>query len=252
MNPESPDPSDRPLLPPQSEAGNGLLRWAVAAVALVVLVVGAWQAYAWLVGDVARRRAVAEHAVEPTASAAESAAAPASPSPTGTGGGRTVQPPQAGSSSGEPPAPAVVGGAVNKCVLDGQVTYTNAACPEGSQPAVVSAAGVDPNGVVGSTGDSVPAVVERPAALAGGSDPAQQEADCAFLSAEIARLDYEFRQPLPPAVLDHISSRLANLRGRASSARCAPPPKAAAAPASAPARRAPSKVMDEKADPAGN
>ncbi|MFT4193967.1 hypothetical protein, partial [Ottowia sp.] len=64
MTQDAADPSDRPLLPPPADAGPGLLRWGVAVVALVVLLVGAWQAYGWLAGDVARRRAVAENGAE--------------------------------------------------------------------------------------------------------------------------------------------------------------------------------------------
>ena len=239
MTQDAPDPSDRPLLPPTADAGPGLLRWGVAVVALVLLLLGAWQAYDWLAGDVARRRAVAENGAEAPpqpAASADVAAMPDALSGVGTGGGRTVRPPQPGVAGGEPPAPAVAGGGVNKCVTDGQVTYTNAPCPEGSQAAqAADTPGMDANGVTGSTGDGVPAVVARPAPLSGGADPSQQAADCSFLTAEIGRLDYEFQQPLPPAVLDHISTRLSGLRAQAGAARCAPPPKADAA--SAPTRR---------------
>lgn len=246
---DAPDDRDRPLLPPQAESGPGLLRWAVAALALVLLAVLAWQAYAWLAGDVARRRAVAERASEAGAATAPAAVASAVAALPRDG---ARPPPPAGSvvqPGSEPAAPAVIGGGIQKCVQDGQVTYTNEACPEGSAPAVVGASsGVDPNGVVGSAGDSTPAPVPRPTALAGGQDPSQQEAGCTFLTAEITRLDYEFRQPLPPAVLDHISSRLAALRAQAGSARCALPAKAPESAASGPARRrAPAKVLEETA-----
>ena len=236
------DPDDRPLTPPVHEGGRSLLPWAVASVALLLLAVGAYQAYEWLVRDVARRRAVVEQpVVARPASGASSIAAPSSPA---------RQPgavPQLGAQ--EPQAPAVAGGAVNKCVADGQVTYTNAACPEGSAVAQGAAAGMDPNGVVGSAGDSVPAIVPRPVGLPAGDDPGAKNARCSFLTAEITRLDYEFRQPLPPPVLDHISSRLVGLRDQAAAAQCARPAKAADAAASAPVRkRAPAKVVEEKAD----
>ncbi|HQD15159.1 MAG TPA: hypothetical protein PLY54_06910 [Ottowia sp.] len=232
MDPDAPDPADRPVPPPQAEAGPGLLRWAVAAVALVLLVVGAWQAYEWLAGDVARRRAAAEQGVPAPQAAAShetaSAALVAQPAP-----------PARPSTGGEPPAPAVVGGAINKCVLDGQVTYTNAPCPEGSSPAAVGPAGVDPNGVAGSTGESAAVAAVRPVLPSGADDPSQHEAGCNFLLAEFARLDYEFHQPLPPAVLDYLSTRLAGLRAQAGPAGCALPPRAAAS--------APAKMMVEKA-----
>jgi hypothetical protein len=247
---DAPDDRDRPLLPPQAESGPGLLRWAVAAMALVLVAVLAYQGYAWLTGDVERRRAAAERASDAApaaaAAAAASAVAVAAASPAGARPPAPAAGPQPGS---EPAAPAVIGGGIQKCVQDGQVTYTNEACPEGSAPAVVGASsGVDPNGVVGSAGDSTPAPVPRPTALAGGQDPSQQEAGCTFLTAEITRLDYEFRQPLPPAVLDHISSRLAALRAQAGSAHCALPAKAPDSAASGPARRrAPTRMLEESA-----
>jgi hypothetical protein len=147
----------------------------------------------------ARREAAAAHPAGPPVVAA-SAAAPALPRPM----------------AGEPVAPAVVGGSVNRCIVNGQLIYTNSACPEGSRAAPVSA-------------------VDEAAAPAGSADPGQQQVTrCNYLAAETARLDYEFSQPLPPPVLDHISTRLADLRARAEDARCVTPPKAAA---SAPARR---------------
>ena len=84
-------------------------------------------------------------------------------------------------------APAVTGEAIHKCVVDGQVTYTNQACPDGSSGGLMQAAGADPNGVSGSAGDTVPSVlVARPANL-GAGDPSQQTALCGYLAAEIAR-----------------------------------------------------------------
>ena len=60
MNQDSADRSQRPLLPPEPEAESGMLRWVAAAVAVLVLIVGAYHAYEWLVSDVAQRRATAE------------------------------------------------------------------------------------------------------------------------------------------------------------------------------------------------
>jgi len=134
-------------------------------------------------------------------------------------------------------------------VIDGQVSYSNQPCPEGAaaSPLQTDAAGADGNGVAGSAGDSVPAVlVARPAALSVG-DPGEHSAVCSYLAAEIERLDFEFRQPLPPAVLDHISSQLASLRTQHGSAKCSPLPKAAdKKPANATPKRPPAKVLDEK------
>lgn len=237
------DHADRPLLPPEADAEPGMLHWIAAAVAVLVLIVGAYHAYEWLVSDVAQRRAVAEGTAAPApvqpAARAEPPTSPPVPAP---------PTPAAVSGGGEAPAPAVTGGGVNKCVLDGHVTYTSGPCPEGSEPTAIAAAGLDPNGVLGSTGDRVPATtVAQPVALAAaGSDPGQQEAACGYLAAEIERLDFEFRQPLPPQVLDHISSRLTSLRGQSQAGQCEPAAKPAAKPAPA-AKRPARKVVEEKA-----
>ena len=248
MNQDNAAPSDRPLLPPEPEAERGLIGWIVAAVAVLLIVVGAYQAYKWLVSDVAHRRAVAEGSAE----APQPAPAATPPAPDALGGaqpGRTIRPPQPSAPiANDPLAPAVAGNAsVNKCVVDGQVTYTNEPCPEGAEQLDLHATGADPNGVSGSVGDGVPVLVPRPSALRSGADPSQQDAACRYLAAEIARLDFEFKQPLPPPVLDHISTRLGQLRADNSAAKCAPPPKTAEAKPPAPARKRPSPaVVEEK------
>ena len=226
MNQDRQDSSfDRPFLPPKASAGPGLWSWVVSVVALIVLAVVAYQAYLWLAGDVERRRALAQHAIDMPQNAASAALA--------DNGGAT---PPSRLANGEPPAPAVVGG-VNKCLTNGQVIYTNAACPEGSSPLPGAPAG-----------EPVPVATQPAVASSGGAaDPSQQQADCNFLSAETARLDYEFHQTLPPPVLDRISTQLTDLREQAAAARCAPPPKAGNVGASAsPGRpRAPARVADE-------
>ena len=40
------DASDRPLMPPSPEGGQGWWRWGLVVVALVLLIVGAYQGYA--------------------------------------------------------------------------------------------------------------------------------------------------------------------------------------------------------------
>ncbi len=161
--------------------------------------------------------------------------------------GRTIGPAQP-SAPLEARAPAVTGEAIHKCVVDGQVTYSNHPCPDGAESQPMQAAGEDPNGVVGSTGDTVPVVVARPTSLAVG-DPSHQTAVCGYLLAEITRLDFEFQQPLPPAVLDHISTRLSALRAEHAAAQCGPLPKSAddKKAASGAGQRRATKVVDEKA-----
>ena len=233
---------DPPLRPPEP-AEPGVWRWLVAAALVLVIIVGAYQAYEWLVNDVARRRAVAEA----PASAPTQHPAPDTGAPTAEPARRTIRPAQPSAPPNEGTAPAVTGEAIHKCVVDGQVTYTNQACPDGSTGGLMQATGADPNGVSGSAGDTVPSVlVARPANL-GAGDPSQQTALCGYLAAEIARLDFEFKQPLPPNVLDHISSQLSGLRAQHGAAKCEPLPKPAAdKPAPAVRKRAPPKVVEEK------
>jgi len=233
---------DPPLRPPEP-AEPGLWRWLVAAALVLVIIVGAYQAYEWLVNDVARRRAVAEA----PAPAPTQHPAPDTGAPTAEPARRTIRPAQPSAPPNEGTAPAVTGEAIHKCVVDGQVTYTNQACPDGSSGGLMQATGADPNGVSGSAGDTVPSVlVARPANL-GAGDPSQQTALCGYLAAEIARLDFEFKQPLPPNVLDHVSSQLSGLRAQHGAAKCEPLPKPAAdKPAPAVRKRAPPKVVEEK------
>lgn len=208
-------------MPPEAEAeaGSGLLRWVLAAIVLIALVFGAYRAYVSLIGDLASRQAATE---------APSTAAPTDAPTNDDGSGQPAQP---GTVANEPPAPAVAGGAVNKCAAGSQIIYTNTACPQGS-----SLIAADP------ADEAVP-LAAQPATLSDNANNGQQQANCNFLTAEIARLSYEFQQPLPPAVLDHISSRLTGLRAQTEDARCAAAlPKAASSAASAPdRRRAPAK-----------
>ena len=252
------DPADRPLMPPEPESGGGALRWVITGIAAVLLVVGAWRAYEWFIADVAQRRAVAAGEA-PTLRAPAQAQTPATEAPA-VPIPRTVQPP---APAAQPAAPAVGGlEGVNKCVVDGQVTYTNTPCPPGStleprDTATVAVdngpTGTDANGVLGSTGESGAVQVARPAVFsAEGHDPSQRHSLCGYWTAEIERLDFEFQQPLPPPVLDQISTHLASLRGQFVQARCGALPKSAQAAASAPAKpperkRTPSpQVVEER------
>ena len=238
--------TDPSLRPPEPAEARGVWRWLVAAALVLLIVVGAYQAYEWLVHDVERRRAVAEAPAAPPPAAAPAPIAP----PAGVPARRSIQPAQPGALPGDPLAPAVTGQAVHKCVQDGQVSYTNQPCPDGASgsPLAGQATGADPNGVPGSTGDQIPVLVARPAAL-GAGDPAQHSAVCGYLTAEIERLDFEFRQPLPPAVLDRISTQLAALRTQHGSVQCAPLSKArptANPPTPIARKRPPARVVEEK------
>ena len=54
------------------------------------------------------------------------------------------------------------------------------------------------------------------------ADPDQHRAVCAYLVAEQERLDHEFKQPLPPPVVDRIATEIAQLHTQTSRADCTP------------------------------
>ena len=179
--------------------------------------------------DVAKRRAVAEGAA-PALQAPPDTQAPPEPGMPAMPPPRTVQPPAPQPAA--PAGPSVAGlEGVNKCVVDGQVTYTNAACPPGATPEPPNVAQTDVTGThapaaPGPDGDPGAVQVPRPAAFsASGDDPSQRTSMCGYWLAEIERLDFEFQQPLPPPVLDQISTHLGNLREQFAQAKCGPPPK---------------------------
>lgn len=217
MSADSPSATEAPEHPPEPVRETGWLRWIAIVVALGLLVLLGLKAYQWLQGYVVQRHAMAQQETPALAEPQPSLAAP------------TPAPPVA-TAQGEPFAPAVTGQAVHRCVRpDGQVVLTNQACPAGSRP------------------DAAPAVAApSPAAAAiswAGDDPSLHDATCHYLAAEVERLGYEFQQPLPPPVLDLISTRLSSLRGAAAQGGCAPLPK----PAAAPGERDPHKVLTERA-----
>ncbi|MDO5289088.1 MAG: hypothetical protein Q4F13_05570 [Pseudomonadota bacterium] len=231
------DDEDRPFAPPEMDTGAGALRWVVGGVASVLLIVGAWRAYEWLVADVERRRTAAEQAPtmqatpEAPADALLAPPAPTSPSPP------APAPPPTASRRAQPPVVAGAAG-VNKCVSNGRVTYTNAPCPENdAEPAPLTDLGAaTPDAAAGAPPSPAPLV------LSANSPASARHAACNHLLAEIARLDFEFQQPLPPPVLDHISTHLGVLRSQHAEAQCPPLPKSLAQ--QVPRTQAP--VVDEK------
>ena len=258
------DPADRPLMPPELDSGMGALRWVITGIALVLLVVGAWRGYMWFIDDVAKRRAVASGSALQSSSADAPPADPTALPPPITVP-RTVQAPAAQKAASGARAAGQVAGleGVNKCVVDGQVTYTNTACPPGATPeppSTVQAAvtGTNANGVTGSAGDGGAVQVARPVLLdATGHDPSAHASMCGYWTAEIERLNFEFQQPLPPPVLDQISTHLGNLRGQFRDARCGPAPKlaeeapkAAATKPATPRRAAskPARMVEERSE----
>ncbi len=228
-------PNERPAGPAPDTEGS-MTRWIIAIFAMALLVLGGYKGYQWWTTE-----------GDPSASA-PTEAAPAAPIPEPMASSVALEAPASSSGSANSPAaeadlraPAVVGdNIVNKCVQGGQVTYTNEPCPEGATVGTVDATAVDPNGVTGFTGDKAPLVTDRTALS---DDPSRREAECHYLAAEITRMDYEFQQPLPPPVLDHLATNLKNAREQSTSLKCLDIPKAtlAAKPASH------SKVLEEKA-----
>jgi hypothetical protein len=145
--------------PPKARSGGGAVRWAVTLIALLALVVMAWQAYAWYAGDVTRREALATR--------------------------------QALETVGLPP-PAEVAGL---------------AMPD-SAPGNVPIAVADPGDV---------------------DDPDQRRALCGYLAAELERLNSEFKQPLPPPVIDRIATEITRLGEQNSRYGCVVPAEPGAA-----------------------
>ena len=201
MNPDRPDPPpEAPLAPPEPVGETRWLRWTVVVVALLALALFSWRGYAWLQAYVVQRHAIAE-------SETPSLAAPL---PRDDGASVPLAP-VAPRSADEPFAPAVTGEAVHRCVRpDGQLVLTNQACPADSKPEAAPAVAAAPDR-------------PRPGTISwAGDDPSLHEATCHYLTAEIARLGDEFQQPLPPPVIDLISTRLATLRRESEQGRCAP------------------------------
>ena len=77
-------------------------------------------------------------------------------------------------------------------------------------PVEVQATSVDAPGA--GPGDA-PVAAVNPGAI---TDPDQRRSVCGYLAAEVERLGYEFKQPLPPPVIDRIATEIAQLHQQAS------------------------------------
>jgi len=73
-----------------------------------------------------------------------------------------------------------------------------------------------PNGML----DNAPAtaVIMDPGNI---TDPNQRHSMCGYLAAELGRLSYEFKQPLPPPVIDRIATEIAQSRAQTNDYGCA-------------------------------
>ncbi|HMN21924.1 MAG TPA: hypothetical protein PKA16_11095 [Ottowia sp.] len=196
-------------------------RVIVPAIAVLILLLAGWRAYDWFVHDVEQRRAVAEGRAP--------APSPMPTLPDADPAGTADAPPMVAPTA-EPMAPAVRGDAIHRCVRGSEVLFSNQPCP----PGFTADAGVP------ATAPAAATTTAHPLASPGADDPAQHQALCAYLAAEVERLDFEFQQPLPPPVLDDISSRLLTLRGQGERLRCVLPKPSEAA------GRSTAKVLDEK------
>lgn len=143
-------------------------------------------------------------------------------------------PHEAGAAEAQAPAPAQPtespqagpeGKGAHSCFVNGKWMRTEGRCPLGSErPAAATPARAD---------------LPLPAPPPGEVDSGPRGAWCAYLLAEITRLDFEFKQNLPPPVLDRISTRLHTLRARNADGGCPAPPREADL-------RPPGKVLNEK------
>lgn len=191
-----------PELPRTPAAIPARGRQVLTGVLLLVLLVASWRAYDWFVDNVAQRQAIAEGRLPNPAAA-----------PADDPGLTASVPPMPGTTlaTGTPAAPAVRGDAIHRCVQGDREVFTNQACPEGF-----------------AADSGLPASAQRAAAATvlhdgGSTSPDQRIALCHYLLAEVQRLDFEFQQPLPPPVLDRISTRLGVLRDQGEQLRCALP-----------------------------
>lgn len=186
--------------------------WIVLLVIALLLALGSWRGYAWLVQDVEHRRAVAEgRAPDPVARPVDPHAPQAAVTP--------INPPRttpATRGQGEPLPPAVRGDAVRRCVRGDEVVFTNQPCAPGFEEGQGAELRGDPSEGVTPVGATSPTESTAKA------DVTQQAALCRYLASELERLDFEFHQPLPPPVLDLISSHLSRLRAQAKQIECAP------------------------------
>ncbi|MBY4597621.1 hypothetical protein [Ottowia caeni] len=193
--------NERPRGPLQESEGSSM-RWIIAVFAIALLGLGGYRGYQWWVADLESQRVETVQGqgtvAGPTSTTPESDLAP--PGPVSVQPAKTSPRP---APSGEPLPPAVVGGRIQKCILDGKVTYTDEACAAGAsmEPARDKMAATAPF-------------------LAADARPSQRDAACRYLSAEVSRLDYEFQQTLPPPVLDAIASDLKSMREQASHLKC--------------------------------
>ena len=111
--PQDIHPAAEPKLrPPENDAASGVWRWLLAAVVVVVILVGAYQAYRWLVSDVERRRAVAVEPAPAPASTPVAMAPPAERTPPPVARAPAPAPPPAAAPN-EGPAPAVTGQSIH-------------------------------------------------------------------------------------------------------------------------------------------
>lgn len=184
-----------------AQHSGGLGYWLAVTVALLTLVLLGAHAYQRLKADVEQRRAVVQgQLASPIVDLGQETNDPAHVSAL-----PALTPAKPDLAPADPVAPAVVGQTVYKCLQDGRLTYTNKPCPEGSA--------VD-------SSSTVPSTMAGASAWSGRNLTGQHASECGFLQAEIERLEFEFRQPLSPPVIDHISTELGVLRQKRADLAC--------------------------------
>ena len=145
--------------------------------------------------------------LQPTPSSAPAHSAPSSAPQAASGGVSLDAPPSATQSSA---------GTVTKCVVNGRVSYTDAACPAGAQSVHVKLAPANvmqavPVSPTLSPPDAVPPTPQQPSGIDAAPTPVAQpmppvvskDLQCKALSEQVRQLDLITLQPLTPPILDY-------------------------------------------------
>ena len=200
--------ADRPFSPAQEQP---LLQWIATVLVLLALAYAGYRVWAFSSG----------RAVPPKSPPAASVSPESSPSRPAPSPQKSTQPQQTAPMAAAPSARVVT-----KCVVNGKTIYSDTACPQGAAGTqVVTKA--DHNLMNGLTPAQIAAADRiQPAAPSlsviaqSGNTTSDKASECAFIDAEIKRLDALARQSLSGQTQDAITRERKELRDRQFRIRC--------------------------------